>query len=45
MLCGGVAVPLRVGEFGERQVGPSHLKARLDCREGVQGCLETCLCF
>ena len=35
----------RHGEFGESQVGPSHLKARLDRHEGVKGLAEMRVCL
>src|SRR5262245_58996257 len=45
MRCGGVSVSLRMGEFGESQVGVARLKSVLDCREGVKRLAKAGVCF
>jgi hypothetical protein len=45
MRCGGVSVPLCMGEFGESQMGAPHLKPTLNRREGLKCLAERGVCL
>ena len=45
MRCGGVSVPLRVGDFGESQMGAPDFEVPLGRGKGLQRLHATCFCL